>query len=53
MAKRYEEAKAKGNATGLIDPADIIPPNAEGNNAKIELHKGAQTHHFHLKKPGA
>jgi hypothetical protein len=52
MAKLQEAAKAKGNATGIIDPADIIPPNAEGNNTKIELRIGNQTHHFHLKKPG-
>lgn len=51
MAKRYEEQKAKGNATGLTDPADIIPPNAQGNNTRIEIIKGPQTHHFHLKKP--
>src|SRR5437588_7475680 len=37
MARRAKEAKAKGDATGLIDPADIIPPDAEGNNAAIEL----------------
>lgn len=51
MRKRHEEAVAKGDLTGLIDPADIIPPNAVGNDITIELTGGAQTRDFVLKKP--
>jgi hypothetical protein len=51
MAKRAAENKAKGDGSGLIDPADVIPPNAEGNNAKVNVARGDQTLDFHLKKP--
>jgi hypothetical protein len=51
MAKRAAENKAKGDGSGLIDPADIIPPHAEGNNAKVEVKPGKHTVDFHLKRP--
>ena len=51
MAKRAAADRARGDATGLIDPADVIPADAEGNNAKVELEAGKQTHDFDLKKP--
>jgi len=51
MAKRHKAAKARGDGTGIIDPADIIPADAEGNNATIELQPGSQTQDFSLKKP--
>jgi hypothetical protein len=41
-----------GDSTVLIDPADIIPPDAEGNNATMELKPGAQTLDFSLHRPG-
>lgn len=50
MAKRYAEAKARGNHTGLIDPADVIASDAEGNNQTIEVQQGMQTLNFALKK---
>jgi hypothetical protein len=50
MAKRHADAKAKGNHTGLIDPADIIAADAEGNNQTIEVQQGMQTLTFALKK---
>jgi hypothetical protein len=52
MARRAQQDKDKGDGTGLIDPADIIPPDAEGNNLKIELKPGRQTLDFPLTKPG-
>jgi hypothetical protein len=51
MARRYAEAKARGNATGLIDPADVIPADAEGNNQTMEVSAGAQNLTLALKKP--
>jgi hypothetical protein len=51
MARRAREAQARGDATGLIDPADIVPPDAEGNNVVVELQPGSQTRDFALKKP--
>jgi hypothetical protein len=51
MAKRAAVNKLFGDGSGIIDPADIIPPNAEGNNAAVEIKPGKQTHDFHLKKP--
>jgi hypothetical protein len=52
MMKRAAEARKRGDDSGLVDPADVIPPNAEGNNAKVEVKAGSQTLDFHLKKPG-
>lgn len=51
MAEMAAQAKVKGNSTGLIDPADIIPRDAVGNNTTVTLAPGKQTHDFHLKKP--
>lgn len=52
MAQMAAAAKARGNPTGLIEPADIIPPNAVGNNAQVTIGTGAQTHSFNLTSPG-
>ncbi len=51
MAKRAAVNKFIGDGSGLIDPADVIPPNAEGNNEKVDIQPGKQTRDFHLKKP--
>jgi hypothetical protein len=51
MAKMAATNAARGDSTGLIDPADVIPPNAEGNNSQVELKAGAQELNFDLKKP--
>jgi hypothetical protein len=53
MAKRAAVNKFFGDGSGLIDPADVIPPNAEGNNEKVDIKPGQQTRAFHLKKSGA
>jgi hypothetical protein len=52
MARRAAESKAKGDASGLIDPADTIPPDAEGNNATHEIKAGKQTLNVELKTSG-
>jgi len=51
MMQRAAEARKTGNHDGLVDPADTIPENAEGNNAKVEVKAGEQTHNFALKAP--
>ena len=51
MAKMAQAAKARGNATGLIDPADAIPPDAEGNNVTVDVKPGRQTRDFALQRP--
>jgi hypothetical protein len=52
MMKRAAEARKRGDHDGLVDPADVIPENAQGNNTAVELKPGSQEQHFHLKKPG-
>ena len=51
MMQRAAEARKTGNHDGLVDPADTIPANAEGNNAAVELKAGASKHDVHLHKP--
>jgi hypothetical protein len=51
MAKKAAANQLFGDGSGIIDPADVIPPNAEGNNAVVEIKPGKQTHDFHLTKP--
>src|SRR6266850_2352751 len=51
MQRRAAEARKAGKFDGLVDPADTIPDNAEGNNAKVELKAGSNTFDFPLKKP--
>jgi hypothetical protein len=51
MARRAAENKSKGDGSGLIDPADTIPPDAEGNNATHEIKAGKQTLDLKLTKP--
>ena len=52
MAKKAVANKVLGDGSGLIESADLIPPNADGNNAKITIEPGQQTHDFQLKKQG-
>ena len=51
MMRRAAEARRAGNHDGLVDPADLIPDNAGGNNARVEIPAGTSTRDFHLKKP--
>ena len=53
MAQRAAEQQARGDDSGLIDPADIIPPDAQGNNVELEIKPGPQSHEFKLSKPTA
>ncbi|HEV7279268.1 MAG TPA: hypothetical protein VGN57_03565 [Pirellulaceae bacterium] len=40
MAHRAADAEKRGDRTGLIDPADIVPPDAVGNNATHDIKAG-------------
>jgi hypothetical protein len=44
-------AGAKAAASGLIESADAIPPNAEGNRVTVEVKAGRQTQDFVLSRP--
>lgn len=50
MARMAEEQKLKGNDNGLIDPADVIPEDAEGNNQTVSIAPGRQTLDFKLSR---
>jgi hypothetical protein len=51
LAEMAKKRAAQGDASGLADPADIIPPDAEGNNATVQVEPGDQTRSFALRKP--
>jgi hypothetical protein len=51
MMRRAAQARKAGSHDGLVDPADTIPDNAEGNNARVEVRPGEQTLDFALKPP--
>jgi hypothetical protein len=53
MARRAAANKARGDGSGIIDPADVIPQNAEGNNVQVEVKPGPQTLDLSLKGPGS
>jgi hypothetical protein len=50
MMRKASEARKSGNYDGLVDPADTIADNAEGNNTEVEIKAGDNTHDVHLKK---
>jgi hypothetical protein len=51
MMDRAAEARTRGDSSGLVDPADIIPPQAQGNDQNVEIKPGANQLDFHLSKP--
>ncbi len=51
MEAKFKAAKAKGNATGVVESADLIPAKAVNNRQTLDVKPGAQTLDFHLKKP--
>jgi hypothetical protein len=51
MMQRATEAKKRGDDSGLVDPADVIPANAEGNNQRVDIKPSRNQFDFHLKKP--
>lgn len=53
MQAKGNVARKAGNYDGLVDPADTIPANADGNNVTVDVVAGSQAQDFHLKKPAA
>lgn len=51
MAKMAQAQRLKGNDSGLIDPADIIPFNADGNNVEVHITEGEKVLDFALEVP--
>ncbi|MFN5272264.1 MAG: hypothetical protein ACK5E3_03625 [Planctomycetota bacterium] len=51
MEKMAASGKGKGPIEGLIDPADIVPPNAKGNGAEHMVNEGSNTIDLQLTKP--
>lgn len=51
MAKMAEEQKGKTKIDGLIDPADVVPANAVGNNAAHNFIEGTNKLDLTLTKP--
>jgi hypothetical protein len=51
MMDKANEQKRRGIDTGLVDPADIMPDNAEGNHQIVELVAGSNRKDFALTKP--
>jgi hypothetical protein len=52
-ARQAEEAMRRGGTGTAAEKAATIPPNAEGNNATVEVEPGKQTFDFHLKPPAS
>jgi hypothetical protein len=50
MKRRAQAAREGGNYDGLLEPADTIPENAEGNNVKIDIKAGQNEIDFHIGK---
>ncbi|HEV3023142.1 MAG TPA: hypothetical protein VGX76_11775 [Pirellulales bacterium] len=51
MARKAAEARQGGNYDGLVEPADMIPANADGNDVEVDIQPGPNVHNLHLKKP--
>lgn len=51
MAKLAANQASQGGVAGLIDPADLIPANAEGNSKQYEFAEGSNRVELVLTKP--
>jgi hypothetical protein len=51
MAKAAAAAKAQGNRPVVNAPVELIPADAGGNNASIDVAPGNRVLDFHLEKP--
>jgi hypothetical protein len=49
MERQAKENSKRGDTTGIVERADEIPADAEGNNRQIDLPAGKQTLDFDLK----
>ena len=53
MAQAAKTAQKTPDATGIIERADTVPADAEGNNVEVDVVAGNQTLDFQLKRPPA
>jgi len=53
LAQQAEEAARRGQVAAPAADAMLIPDDAEGNNAKVQVKPGKQTLDFDLKQPSA
>ena len=53
MERQAKENAAHGDTTGIVERADEIPADAEGNNRDIDIKPGSQTLDFDLKRKAA
>ena len=51
MARMAADASKRGDDSGLIDPADEIPSQAQGNNVEVDVVQGLQNRDFALNRP--
>lgn len=51
LARQAAENAKHGDETGIVERADAIPADAEGNNRQVEIAEGDQTLDFDLKPP--
>ena len=52
LERMADEALAAGkDPNDLVEPADVIPEDAEGNNQVVEIEEGAQTLDFDIMPP--
>ena len=49
MERQAKENAKRGDTTGIVERADEIPADAEGNNRQIDVQPGSQTFDFDLK----
>jgi hypothetical protein len=49
MERRARESAKRGDTTGIVERADEISPDADGNNRQVEVKPGSQTFDFDLK----
>ena len=50
-SREVQQMSEQAQDENYVDPAVLIPPNAEGNNKTVQIAEGAQTLEFHLKSP--
>jgi len=49
MARTAQQGAPRADTTGIVERADTIPPDAEGNNVEVEIKPGQQSLDFKLK----
>ena len=53
MAQAAKANAQRGDASGIIERADEVPADAQGNNTVVDIVPGVQTRDFKLERPAA